>query len=173
MEFKLADQIKLLKPFSWLGYPLLVLLFIVVSSIWFVGGSGRIVDQLIAKNEEVAVNRQKKEALEARLTLLESANDAQLNSDLRTLVESMPVSKQPWVALSQLKALGPLGSFKGSGSQAIVVDYKLESMDKVQELLEKIESVKPLLAVQSVVYSSGRATLNILLSGETFSSQPK
>lgn len=173
MEFKFADQIKLLKPFSWLGYPLLVLLFIIVSSVWFVGGSGRIVDQLISKNEEVVANRQKKEALETRLALLESANDAQLNSDLRLLVESMPVSKQPWAVLSQLKTLGPLGSFKGSGGQSVTVDYKLENMDKVQELLEKIDAIKPLLAVQSVTYSSGRATLNILLSGEAFSNQPK
>lgn len=177
MDFDPSTQIKLVRPYLWLSYPILTIIIIIISFSYLIGNSNSLMTKIGQANEKIQTNIKLKAALETKLAVLKSADEQALNEKLKSLAESLPLEKEIWVAISQLKTAGDLKSFHNSGNQTISVEYDVADSLALEKLLQEIDKLKPLMSVNDVSYVVKKARLEIEIAFEPLAklspNQPK
>ncbi|MDP1743818.1 MAG: hypothetical protein Q8L51_03445 [Candidatus Amesbacteria bacterium] len=153
MEFNLDAQIKTIKPYAWLLYPLAVLVFIWFSYTQILVGPGKLLDKITQTEEKISDLNLKKTVRETKINTLKVQKLDILQTMLASLIEQMPYDHMPRDLLTKLKTQGDLTDFKMSENKLMQVEFKIEDSDKLEELIQKLELFTPLLSISSVVYS--------------------
>ena len=166
MDLDFNTQLKLIRPYLWLSYPMLTLLIIVISFSYLVGNSNSLTTRISQANQKIQTNIKLKATLETKLAVLKSANEEELNSKLVLMAQSLPLEKEIWVAIAQLRTAGTLVSFRNSGNQTISVEYDVADSLALEKLLQKIDELKPLMSVNDVSYGANNARLVIEIAFE-------
>lgn len=161
MDFDPSAQIKQSRPYLWLAYPILTIITIIISLSLIFGNSDSLMTKIGQANEKIQTNIKLKTVLETKLAVLKSADEQALNDKLKSLAESLPLEKEIWVAISQLKTAGDMKSFHNSGNQTISVEYDVADSLVLEKLLQKIDELKPLMSVNDVSYGVKKARLEI------------
>ncbi|MBI5358545.1 hypothetical protein HZB69_02860 [Candidatus Amesbacteria bacterium] len=152
MEFNPGAQIKTIKPYAWLLYPLGVLVFMWFSYTQIFVGSGKLLDKITQTEEKITDLGLKKTIRETKLNTLKLQKLDILHTKLAGFVEQMPYDHMPWDLLAKLKILGNISDFKMTENKLLQAEYKIEDTNKLEELLQKLELFTPLLSISSVVY---------------------
>lgn len=161
MELNIDTQIKTLSAYKWLTYPLLVLLFIWFSYTQILIGPGKLLDKITRTEKRISELNFKKTIRESKLTYLKLQKIETLQTKLLSLLEQMPYDHMPWELLSRLKVQGDMISFKMAENKLLQVEYKIENVEKLLELIQKLEALTPLLAINGVVYNPPLLKLEI------------
>lgn len=161
MDFDIDTQIKKLRPYLWICYPIVTTIIVVIALSYLVGSSNSLTDRLGRANRKIQENIKLKATLETKLSTLKSVQEQALADKLKTLIESMPIDREIWTAISKLRTVGNLTSFRNSGNQTITVEYEVEDSIALQKLLEKIDELKPLMSVADVSFGAKKARLEI------------
>ena len=153
MELNLDAQIKTIKPYAWLLYPLGVLVFIWFSYTQILVGPGKLLDKITQTEEKISDLNQKKTIRETKINTLKVQKLDILQTRLASLIEQMPYDHMPWDLLTKLKTQGDLADFKMTENKLLQAEYKVEDSEKLEELLLKLELFTPLLSITSLVYN--------------------
>lgn len=160
-----------LLPYSWLAYPIGVLLLILFSLNFFFGKQSQFLSQLAEKRQKNSETRQTLAKLNSKLTTLKQVNTVQMNDDLGWMDQVYP-GKQPFEAVvnelrfAALTANSTLTSYKSSANTDETVNYSVnfEVPDFVsaQKIIASMQSTLPLLAVNKITYSGSSLTADII-----------
>lgn len=161
MDFDPSTQIKQLRPYLWLAYPILTIITIIISLSLIFGNSDSLMTKIGQANEKIQTNIKLKASLETKLAVLKSANEEELNTKLVLMAQSLPLEKEIWVAIIQLRTAGDLTSYHNSGNQTISVEYDVADSLALEKLLQKIDELKPLMSVNDISYGAKKARLEI------------
>ncbi len=154
MEFNLSTQIKSIKPYAWLLYPLAVLVFVWFSYTQILVGPGKLLDKITQTEEKISDLNLKKTVRETKINTLKVQKLDILQTRLASLIDQMPYDHMPWDLLAKLKTQGDLVDFKMSENKLMQVEYKIDNSENLKELLLKLELFTPFLSISSVVYGS-------------------
>ena len=145
MDFDIDTQIKLARPYLWLAFPVLTVIIIIVSLSLIVGNSDSLMNRISQANQKIQANIRLQAILETKLRILKSVQDDDLTDKLKEQAQSLPLDREIWGAISRLRTIGILTSFRNSGNQTITVEYEVEDSLALQKLLEKIDELKPVM----------------------------
>lgn len=177
-----------MKKITWLIYPLTVLLVIFLSSI-FLWGSGKIIQDILAKGSQVAEVSKLKSELENKLNVLKSTNTEDTLNSLRELLQIVPAEKQAWVLIREVRqSIEPITGATLTGyrtsdsalesSLSLTMTITTPDFRSFLEIIKNIEKKKPLVEFNKIEYQDGLVSLGVrgvwepLLSASFSAKQP-
>lgn len=169
--------------YTWLGYPLFVLMFI-ISCTNVLLASQEQVQAVFSKRSQIQSVENQVEQLKGKLEALREIDGQALSSDLDLLTTAVPASRQVWSMISAIRhaatsSLVVLDSYrssvgdvreatfsarlmkKDSGALDITASFEVDDLTSLAALSEQLNNLLPLLRVSSVKYSSNKADLVI------------
>lgn len=179
---------RLLAKFTWLIYPVAVL-FVIFSSTVFLWGSGKIIQDMLAKGSQVTAVSKLKSELENKLNILRSTDNESTLNDLRELLQTVPAEKQAWVLIREIRqSIEPIAGSTLTGyrtsdsalesSLALTMTITTPDFRSLLEIIKNIEKKKPLVEFSKIDYQEGLVSLGVhgvwepLLSASFSASQP-
>lgn len=153
MEFNIDAQIKNLKDYLWLLYPIGVVLFIWISYFQFFTGSGKLLDKITLNEQKISDLTKQKAIRETKLNYLKTQKLDTLQAQLSTLLIQMPYDHMPWDLLTKFKSVGDLSVFKMAENKTIQVEFKIDNSDNLPDFFTKLEGFDPLLSITAVNYN--------------------
>lgn len=169
-----------MKAWTWLIYPLAVVLVVAVSADILFGNLG-LWNKLSARQAQIQQNAEISAKLRAKLAKLQSVNLATEHQNLDYLLAVLPPSKNLPVLLSQIQQAasvsgaifegfrGKVGEVAASASATSASD-KLElevtlqvgDINQLQQTLAALETGLPLVKITQIKLAAGRAILTVL-----------
>jgi hypothetical protein len=177
-----------MKKFTWLIYPIAVL-FVVFSSSIFLLGSGKIVQDMLAKKSQVVKVNKLKSDLENKLNVLKNTNAEDVLNDLREILQTVPAEKQAWVLIREIRqSVDPVTGSSLTGyrtsdsasSETLALTMTITTPDirSLLEIIKSIEQKRPLVEFSRIEFQDGLVSLGVkgvwepLLAASFSASQP-
>lgn len=167
-----------MKAWSWMAYPLVVVIVILISTNVLFGNIG-LWDKLSARQAQLKQQTEMATQLRTKLSKLQSANLSVEHQNLNYLISVLPSNKNLAVLLSQIGQAasasgaifegfrGNVGevaasqSAKSSDSLELEVTLQVTDISQLQHTLAALETSLPLVKVSQVRLSLGRANLTV------------
>lgn len=170
-KFQLSDWL-------WVGYPVVVGVFIYLGVNFLMSGSQANFAHLLAKQEEVELERNRAEIMKNKLESLKEVDQNLVRDELTLLMSAVPPSRAVWNLINELNAAGArsgmaLFSYKGTvgdvreatesgrlvasdsaevvdGPVVLSVEYTPSTLDVITAGLAELERMLPLVKIAKV-----------------------
>lgn len=167
----------------------MVVLFVIFSSTIFLWGSGKIIQDMLAKGSQVTTVSKLKMELENKLNVLKSMDTERTLNDLRELLQTVPAEKQAWVLIREVRqSIEPVAGSALTGyrtsdsalesSLALTMTITTPDFNSLLEIIKNIEKKKPLVEFSKIDFQEGLVSLGVrgvwepLFSASFSASQP-
>lgn len=170
----------------WIGYPVVVVVFIMTSS-YFLWGDPARWQEMVGSLGTVAGQEAELARLRRRLGVLQVVDLVQAQQGLRDLLEAVPPAKQVWVLVAQLNQAGEsagtvVEKYKGTGGDAkeasdsadkrpaVLVEeaelsleatYTVSGLEQLEKVVSSLERTKPLVKISKIGFSSGQVVVGV------------
>lgn len=172
-----------MKQWLWLIYPVLAVVFILYTAVNVVSDPTKwtVITQ---KRQDTQVQEQQITLLRQKLNVLSALDKAQVQEDLKYLLEIMPPSRFAWSLLSELKIAasesgsvivgykGKVGDVKEASTSGQIADdttlsltvtAEVPDIARLRRLLATLYEYKPLVQLSKLSFASG--TIQMTLDG--------
>ncbi len=169
--------------YTWLGYPLFVLMFVITCTNVLLASQEQVQDVFSKRSQIQSVEKQVGQ-LKDKLETLRAIDRQALALDLDLLTTAVPASRQVWSMISAIRhaasgSLMILDSYRSSVGDVreatfsarlakndtraldIMASFEVNDLTSLATLSEQLNNLLPLLRVSSVKFSSNKADLVI------------
>ena len=172
---------------TWVTYPILVVVMIVVGLNFFLSGGVESLDRMLVKPTQTHQEELEAAQLEVKLNKLRAINTEDLLLKMKKLLVAVPPSKRVWLLLAELQLSASeagmtidsykatVGDVKEASESAVpvaaevaasdllslTVVYNESSYENVILLMESLQKLKPLIKVATVEYKENKATVTV------------
>ena len=172
---------------TWVTYPILVVVMIVVGLNFFLSGGVESLDRMLVKPTQTHQEELEAAQLEVKLNKLRAINTEDLLLKMKKLLVAVPPSKRVWLLLAELQLSASeagmtidsykatVGDVKEASESAVpvaaevaasdllslTVVYNESSYENVILLMESLQKLKPLIKVVTVEYKENKATVTV------------
>jgi len=159
---------------TWVTYPILVVVMIVVGLNFFLSGGVESLDRMLVKPTQTHQEELEAAQLEVKLNKLRAINTEDLLLKMKKLLVAVPPSKRVWLLLAELQlsaseagmtiyksAVPVAAEVAASDLLSLTVVYNESSYENVILLMESLQKLKPLIKVVTVEYKENKATVTV------------
>jgi len=148
-----------LQRWVWLVYPLLSLVFMVVSLNFLLGQGAGWLAKLQSQQKSMETDQQRLSKLKTKLDLLKNVQVSKEKQRLQLLNNAVPTTNQLWVLISELKQAGVVSNYSGVNDAELTVNFDVSEISKLKNTVSILEKLLPLVDVKTIEFTEGKAKM--------------